>query len=225
MSDEPEVIEVDAISFDTTDWVEQEREQNGSGLVRLWHNNVGDGMGLYHFAIPPDIPVPLQALDQLRRSYGRSIGEAGGGLVALTVVQLDGLPAIQMIVKTPQAPSGMTYLGSFTIPRRSFSYVLKIQCPEHGITGVRDADVLARALAGGQVQIADSDELIGWWADPYDPGFRGPVLRNLSDDERYDGDFPDHPLSRLRRYLNDIRRSITIADSVKASAEYLGSPP
>ena len=43
-----------------------------------------------------------------------------------------------------------------------------------------------------------------WAADPYDPAYRGvdrTVLRFMSDDPLYDEQFPEHPLSKLRRLL------------------------
>jgi hypothetical protein len=35
--------------------------------------------------------------------------------------------------------TGVTYLGSLTIPFRDFSFVIKVQCWEEGITGLREA--------------------------------------------------------------------------------------
>ena len=44
-----------------------------------------------------------------------------------------------------------------------------------------------------------------WAQDPYDKSFNGvdgSVLRSMSDDQRYDSHFPEHPLSRMRRTLD-----------------------
>ena len=111
-----------------------------------------------------------------------------------------------------------------SIPRRSFSYVLKIQCEERGPTGLRDASVLDQALAQGRVAIGKDGGVTGWAADPYDPDFRAEVLRNQADDERYDADFPDHPLSRLRRGLKDVESTLSLAASIKTAAEFQPVP-
>jgi hypothetical protein len=211
---------MEAIFFKTTGW----REQPGEPPHRIWHNDIGDGLGLYYFGIAPDIPAPLESIDQLRQSYRLGLAEDNAGLVELTAIQLDTIPALKLIAKVAQGPHGMTYLGSFTIPRRDFSYVLKVQCREYGITGLREAVVFAQELERGHVHISkigQDSRLINWDADPYEPTFAGPVLRNVADDERYDSQFPNHPLSRVRRYLNELESTVTIADAVKHSAAFL----
>lgn len=218
---------LDAISFDTSGWIEQPEVelQPGEAHVRLWQNEIGDGLGLYYFNTAPDVPAPLSRIDQLRHFYRLSLAEDKSGIVELTVVQIDAIPAIKLIAKVPQEPHGMTYLGSYTFPRRDFSYVLKIQCLEYGTTGRRDAVVLDQELGLGHVQIGKDGRLINWGADPYDPTFKGGTLRNVADDERYDSQFPDHPLSRLRGYLNRLEPTITVADAVKQAKEFQGLTP
>ena len=211
---------LDRVVLGSDNW----REEATDAPMRIWRNEAGDGMSLFYFDLPPDIPVALTAVDELRRFYRLLVAEAIGGLVELDVVAFDGLPGIRQIVKHPQAGGDMTYLGSCTIPRRSFSYVLKIQCEERGPTGLRDASVLDQALAQGRVAIGKDGGVTGWAADPYDPDFRAEVLRNQADDERYDADFPDHPLSRLRRGLKDVESSLSLAASIKTAAEFQPIP-
>ena len=66
--------------------------------------------------------------------------------------------------------------------------------------------------------------MTGWAADPYDPDFEADVLRNQAEDERYDADFPDHPLSRLRRGLKDVEASLRLAESIKTAAAFQPAP-
>jgi len=200
------------------------REEATDHPVRIWRNETGDGLGLFYFDLPPDIPVALGAIDELRRFFRLLVTEAGGGLVELDVVMLDGLPSIRQIVKQPQAGRGMTYVGAYTIPRCSFSYVVKIQCEERGATGLRESAVLDQALAQGRVMLDKDEGMAGWAADPYDPDFQADVLRNQAEDERYDADFPDHPLSRLRRGLKDVEASLSLAESIKTAAEFQPIP-
>ena len=211
---------LDRVGLGSDHW----REEATDLPVRIWRNAAGDGLGLFYFDLPPDIPVALAAIDELRRFYRLLVIQAGSGLVELDVVALDGLPSIRQIVKQPQAGGGMTYVGSYTIPRRSFSYVAKIQCEERGTTGLREAAVLDQALAQGRVAVSKEEGMTGWAADPYDPDFQADILRNQAEDERYDADFPDHPLSRLRRGLKDVEVSLRLAESIKTAAAFRPIP-
>ena len=93
---------------------------------------------------------------------------------------------------------------------QNFSYVLKIESPELGITGIRDACVFSK----------DGQLLAGWLDDPYDPTERGPMTRNISERPEYDSRFPDHPLSRARRVLDHLQRTITIDSFVKRQPKF-----
>jgi hypothetical protein len=50
--------------------------------------------------------------------------------------------------------------------------------------------------------------LQGWFMDPYDPKYKGEVIRSITDNEEYDEEFPNHPLSRLRSTLKTVRESL-----------------
>ncbi len=62
--------------------------------------------------------------------------------------------------------------------------------------------------------VSDIDEetgkIMGWEADPYDPTHEANFMANKADAAIYDGQFSEHPLSRLRGYLDDIRNNIEI---------------
>ena len=69
------------------------------------------------------------------------------------------------------------------------------------LPGMRKEDIDV-SLHDGMLTIEDYET--SWARDPYAPTYRGvdrSVLRFLSDDEKYDGQFPDHPLSKVRRVL------------------------
>jgi hypothetical protein len=61
-----------------------------------------------------------------------------------------------------------------------------------------------------------------WARDPYEPSDRSPIRRNLSDDEQYDARFPEHPLSRARRYLASILASLEVDPSLGEAAPFTG---
>ena len=119
----------DSVSFDDTGWNPQ-GEMDGA---RVWWNSVGDGIGLYYFAMPPDIKADLGSINDVRKFYRNSSATRGLGIIEVETPQVDGCLAVRTVFKSPQQPTGMTYIGSITLPFRDFSYVLKVQCMETGI--------------------------------------------------------------------------------------------
>jgi hypothetical protein len=209
---------LDSITFDTTGFA-LEGDLNGT---RVWHTQTGDGIWLYYFNKPPDISADLNSVDEVRKFYRVVATSAGLGTIEVETLSLDGCPAIRTIFKTPQQPFGMTYLGSITLPFRNFSYVVKVQCMEYGITGIREAVMTEVLLAAGQIQV-DEDRpglILGWWQDPYDPSVRAPLMRNRAEAEEYDSRFPDHPLSRLRAILGQVQSTLHITPEIKSEPAF-----
>ncbi|MDY7227920.1 hypothetical protein [Hyalangium rubrum] len=217
---------LDDLRLDLTGWTPKQHSESEA----YWFNASGDLLSLHFFSEPPDIPVPLEDLSGLRATYRKSMHEVGGGIVEVDTVPLAGLRAIRTVFKFPQQPKGMTYLATLTLPFAECSYVLKVQCPEQGTTGVRDSSVFAEAMA--QVQLSTQEEVQRWmqeqWAqDPYEPSDRGPVRRNRSDDARYDERFPEHPLSRARRALAHLERTVKVTPALSQARPFTGpsTPP
>lgn len=109
--------------------------------TRAWYSPDGDVLGVFLFLKEPDVPR-VSTLGELRRWHTERLRRVGGDSVELAIVSVDDVRALQTIVKVPQAPSGRTYLASLILPFAEFSFVLKVQCEEHGITGMREAMLL-----------------------------------------------------------------------------------
>ncbi|SPT60450.1 hypothetical protein [Actinomadura madurae] len=202
------------LRFDQTGW---EPLQPGA-----FRNADGDTLALYGFDLPPDLPAPLEQLDLLRARIVAKTAESGGGVVELDVITLDGLPAVRQIVKLPlpDRPAGVAYLASFTVPRADRSLVLKLQCLEQGVTGMRDS-VAFNHFMTEYGQGRDMQEMMRWWAQhPYTPEVQGGLPRNLSDDPGWDPHFPQHPLSRARRILATLPATIELHPDFKAAPPF-----
>lgn len=202
------------LSFDETDF---QRQPTRDG-VQVWFTPQGDGLGLFYFPIPPDIEADIQAVDSVRAYYRRLVNQPGStvGIIEVDTLTIDGCRAVRTVLKAPQQPAGRTYIGSLTFPFRDFSFVLKVQCAERGMTGLRETMVLNRLTGSGETAIdPDSGTPIGWLDDPYDPAENGPMTRNRSERPEYDADFPDHPLSRARQILSHLEQSVTLDPNVK----------
>ncbi|MCG6989799.1 MAG: hypothetical protein LJF06_16690 [Gemmatimonadetes bacterium] len=168
-------------------------------------------MSLHYFAMPPDLPAPLSDITTIRQFCRQQLGE-GGAIVEVEAVTLGRCSALSTILKMSQEPAGMTYVAALTIPFAECSFVAKVVCPEIGVTGMRDAVV---------AEMLDAWEMQDWFADPYLPDYRNPVLRNRSDDTEWDATFPDHPLSRARRHLKEMA-AMTLSSEVEALAPFPG---
>lgn len=143
---------LDAIRFDTTGYKYQGDPE--AGRLRVWHTPEGDGLGLFFFPIPPDLPANAGSLDELAAYYRQLSGDSGTKLVEVGVVDAGDWPAIRTVVSFPQQPSGRVYLGGLTVPFRDFGFVLKCQCSEHGDTGLKAAVLMSRAPGDQQADAA-----------------------------------------------------------------------
>jgi hypothetical protein len=184
--------------------------------VLIWLTPKGDGLGLFHYPIPPDIHADLSNIDSVRAFFRRCASEVGLGVVEIDTVVIDGYTAVRTLFKAAQQPTGRTYFGALTFPFRDFSYVMKVQCEERGMTGVRDTVVSMTLIKLGEIVVdVESGRMTGWLDDPYDPTEVGPMTRNKSERPEYDAQFPDHPFSRARWVLNYLEHTVTIDEAVK----------
>jgi hypothetical protein len=180
-----------SITFDTTG-LRFDREEADR---KIWFTEDGDGISLNFFNKPPDLPQGMRSLQDVRENYQKMMNGSSAKLVNINLVTASKCPVICLIIKFPQQPRGMTYVGSFTIPFRDSSYVLKMQCQERGMTGTREAVLFDRHFKTGKVKPHASGNLTGM------PNF---------DAAEFDFEFPQHPVSKTRRMLNRMFASMTL---------------
>jgi hypothetical protein len=207
---------LDSIRFDTADL----QLQRDTPSERNWSTQAGEPVGLYLFVRPPDLPVALHDLQGLTTGFRDIARRAQRGLVEVEVVTADSCPGVRVIIKgvvDPKTGCGRFYTGSLILPFRDCSFVIKAQLEEIGSTGVRETVVTDHLLASGALRDLRSNE--GWLVDAHDP--TPPHLaRNVSEDARYDVEFPQHPLSRVRAFLDRVILSLEIAPDVKTLAPF-----
>jgi hypothetical protein len=192
-------------------WTLQEQKKAHSH----YKNDADDPLTISYFGVMPDIKADVDNPAELRSFY-RSFAEMC--MVALIEVErcdIAGLTAVRSIVKSKPAGVGSIYVGGYTLPFHDCSIVLRVQCMENtkGETHAREATVKKRYEGRPD-----------WEEDAYDPSYRGKYMRNQSDDVRYDADFPDHPLSRVRRYLAELPNCIEIAPDIKRLSPFVYDP-
>ncbi len=158
---------------------------------RTWFDpQTGDQVSLTYIALVPDLPAPLDDLPLLRRRLATETAEVGA-LIEAHVVTIDSVPTLYQLLKLPipDQASGQAFIAAFTVPKATCSVVLRIQCAEGATTGVRESGVLAQVGPEAFVR-----------PHPYAPELEGRLPWHVGDDAQWDGQFPDHPLTRARAW-------------------------
>lgn len=157
----------------------------------------GDDVGLHLFLLPPDIPRAA-TVGELTAAMTRP-----GSHVELAVVPAGGMRVLRVVSKAPQQPSGLTYVGALIVAFEPLSYVIRIQCAQRGVTGMREAVLLNAVLATGVRPTTGPDGRLdlgpGW--NPESP--------------EHDAQFPDHPLSRARRFLDHVQATLDLDPALR----------
>ena len=197
-------------AFDTTGWHERQRSETNV----VWTNDERDSLSVNRSTSRP--PWPLSDQDSWR-SFCRELAEdRGSAIVSGDSFEEGPAPLFQFIYEREDG-NGYLYGGQLFVPRPAGMWVIGGSAREHGTTGVREALVTAHLAGEGRLEIDrfETPDAIGaggkvrnWFRDPYDLEYRGRVLRNMADDEEYDALVPHHPLSRLRRTLSTVRRTL-----------------
>jgi hypothetical protein len=178
-------------------------------FAAYWRDATGDVVSLT--LAPEDRALPSLSDRASLQNYCRRVAESqGSGLIEVTsAAGTEGACAIY-IYKRLKIPA-FTFFGVIATPIPSGTWIWLIVAYERGVTGAREALVTARLVEAGELTIESYES--SWAQDPYDPLYQGvdrQTLRYRSDAAEYDADFPDHPLTKVRRELRrllDIRLS------------------
>ena len=186
--------------------------------ARQWSTPAGDTLALHYCPFRPALEGTPASLDRLR-AYYRTLAEPHAGVVEVETPVVDrNVIAVHTILKAAQQPTGRLYVATLTLPFRDFSYVLEVRCEERAWTGMREATILDRLLKDGEVTVDDvTGELRGWADDPYNFLCRAPMVRNRSERAEYDAEFSDHPLTRARRTLALLERTLQLSSRVRCA--------
>lgn len=187
---------LNSVTFDVSRYSDQ-GEKNG---MHVWFLPEGGGVGLHFFSKPPNLPSGLSNEGRLKEFYKTQMGSTMQ-MVECRLLTLDGVRSVWLVGKErSKETGGATYLGSYTIPFRDFSFVIKVQCAESGVTGLREAVLVDEGLLKKTGKM-DGNRFVpeGW----------------SFDDEQFDNRFPLHPLTRVRQELRLIADSIRIEPRLK----------
>lgn len=178
---------------------------------RVWHDSAGDVLSLSIFDTFRHLP---EVSDEIAiQHWSRSFAEAqGAGLIEASVTS----GSIGLIYKRLQRPT-YVFTGMVLMPRQEACLVWTIVATERGTTGLREAVITCELMSAGKLTIQDYERSFA--QDPYDVSYRGVErsnLRFISDDRCYDEQFPEHPLSKVRRILATLPASVHLRSDWEA---------
>ena len=201
---------IDSIVVPDFGW---EKVKTGEDAIQWINPEKTIALHLNFFEKKPDLPS-LKNIEGVRDFYRQQLAQNNGGLIQVDFSELENYRAIQTIFKLPQEPSGMVYLASLTIPFHACSYVIKIQAPEIGITGIRESAVANKLMQEGKITSGENG-YENWFSDPYDPNFDKGTLMNKSEEAIYDTDFANHPLTKARKLISQIGKELEFKSDIE----------
>ena len=171
--------------------------------MRVWRDTDGDVLTL---AISSEPFRHADGADELKiRKWCRGFARSnGGGLIEAYIVN----NGIKFIFKKLKMPA-YVYSGMLITHVREVWFMWTTVATERGLTGVREEVVAATLVRDGKLLPHEYEQR--WGQDPYEPASRGAdrsVLRFMSDDESYDQQFPQHPLSKVRHTLATLAKHL-----------------
>jgi hypothetical protein len=132
-------------------------------------------------------------------------------------VNRQGIPVLEVITKKAKG-LGFDYVGSATLNHAGGSFMVRIDADEGGFTGIREAVVSTQLVELGRIGPPGNrtpgrpQPIEGWNVDPYDSACDDGTVNAVTDDERLDVAFPNHPLSRVRAFLLRLRETVVLND-------------
>jgi hypothetical protein len=151
--------------------------------------------------------ITAENVTHFRRAGRRAALDQGMGLIELDCIRVAARAALRIICKQALEDSaGFMYLGRLIVPFPKFTISLASQSLELAHVGRREQAIEAR------MQDQNSSEPQRWIRDPYDPAFDSSASYHLADDQGFDAQFPDHPLSLVRQDLRILETEITFSD-------------
>ena len=207
---------VQSVRFETDGWLPGKTTARSMN----WSNRDGDTLSSSISTQLAHHRLLLRDLDALRALYRADAADHGGSIVSVDAVRAGQLPVVKVIRKYERRPA-YAYDGRLIFPLKDATCTITMTSIERGVTGTRDAAVTACLAQRGELEIEYAEdkrgapgEIKGWCQDPYDSAWKGHSLYSMSDDDRLDALFPQHPLSKIRNGLAVIQGTLSVDPSV-----------
>ena len=158
---------------------------------------------LHDLPKPPDYRAIPAELDRIRAKSREQAAQYGGAIIEVELcVTSTGVAAVREIMKVPQQPTGMGYLGSLSaaVAGRLRTSLVMAPAPNGASPACATRRFLHELMQSGEVKFAARRGAAGT------VGCKTPTIRSIIRSARratapttkcYDVLFPDHPLSRV----------------------------
>jgi hypothetical protein len=208
---------VDSLTFDLTDC---KLAQQGD-TERIWvhpdhvaHRLKFDTGVIYW-------PFDLTDPDAAREFYRRECEQNAGVMLEMEPVAAAGVEGLAGVFKyrSPVPGSrGMAYVGILWLPFRDCRFQVNVEAVETGMTGMREAAVMA--IEGDKWPMEPQAEIPvisspAEWEALSRKARERPLRRLPSDDPKYDASFPQHPLSLVRARLAHVIATAQLGDDAR----------
>jgi hypothetical protein len=185
-----------AIGFDLTQWFPTDPPMPGR-----WQSDNGATLTLRRQTQPFDVPLDTSD-EELRDLFAPYVEQTGDRLIDVHWTWIAEVRSLSITTEgslTPTGIGGKYYITKLMIPSGNACWSITITAQEGGVTGIRETIFVNRFL----VRLSADQDPISSINDSMDR------IRSEAMEERWDADFPDHPLSIVRAATSRVLRSIT----------------
>jgi hypothetical protein len=201
--------------------------------TRLWGNPYRDFMQQRLILEPPgDLPPNYPNIETQRAFFKELAKQVGGAVLAIESLRVGTVEGFSTLFKfkSPQHATGYMYLGTLMFTFDRFFCSFQFQADEHpnGTSGTREAAVYIDLKVKGKLppEVLEAEKqpptVINSMEEFVKLKREAPVENRYADAEEYDSLFPDHQLSRVRRYMKRVAETIDFDDEVKQAKPFRG---
>ncbi|QBH95206.1 hypothetical protein EKN56_01565 [Limnobaculum zhutongyuii] len=204
------------INFALPDWELYRQDENSAS----WFTQQREAALLRLFP-PCSWPFFCHDISQAEAYWQDGAKQQNGVLIEIDCFEVEGIPALRGVFKYRSPETGslaMYYLGIIWIPFKDALYQINYEALEKGTTGIREAAVFVATEKPGLPEQQDT-ELVSA-EELFDKLCSHEVRKIPSDSREYDAMFPDHPLSRVRYWLNEFPTQVKISGELKHQPVY-----
>lgn len=184
--------------------------------IKLWNDNNSRELSLHFFKKKPDLPFLDK--ENLITFFRNQVSTNNGAIIEIESFKINDFDIVKTILKfnignNELGLNQIVYLGSLIIPFKNYSFVIKINSFDEGVTGIRESIIFNDLLVEKDGDLFLVQE--SWSKDPYDSEFKSDFLMNTSELEIYDEKFDEHPLTLIRNKLKMIEKEIKFDHELK----------
>jgi len=197
----PNIINIHSIKFEIADRTIVSRVAEEI----IWSNKTAGNLSLEYVEGLSENCLDMKDIKKVRSFCRELANQNGGAIIEVNVVIINETKAIYTIMKFPMESGGMVYICSLAIRFNEAHFTIKLEIPEEGPVGLREK------LVAETLQEESEETMEDWFKDPYNPFYKAEVLRCLADDDAWDHEFPDHPLTKVRNEMKAIINSLKLS--------------